>query len=236
MAGVCYVIRALPKSSTNYAKFLRTSVAAYSSPRNSTNLPELRNAQIIETSRSFSTHQVLQQPFKSENNKVDIGEGSWKEIYEGILSTQVRMVKLFSLSTSMMGVAMQPIIAQKLGSSVGLVVAVGSFVGFFTFVTPLLIHWLTKKYVMRIDYDPKTDMYSATTLSFFLREKKIQFSLDDVHVPDVPGMFTTFHAKGRPLFIEPSTFNDLEHYGRIMGYDKPIDYRLENDNEDSNKK
>jgi len=28
----------------------------------------------------------------------------------------------------------------------------------------------------------------------------------------------------------------LEHYGRIMGYDKPIDYRLGNNNEDSKKK
>lgn len=60
-----------------------------------------------------------------------------------------------------------------LGTSAGMLVAVGSFVGFFTFVTPLLIHWITKKYVTSLEYDPERDVYSATTLSFFLLEKKV---------------------------------------------------------------
>lgn len=61
-----------------------------------------------------------------------------------------------------------------MGTHAGMIVAVGSFVGFFTFVTPLLIHWITKKYVTSLEYDPDRDMYSATTLSFFLREKKVR--------------------------------------------------------------
>lgn len=166
------------------------------------------------------------------SEKVDIGPGTWQEVYHGILSTQVRMVKVFSLSTSCLGLMMQPLLFQKaLGSGVGFVIAAGSFVGFFTFVTPLLIHWITKKYVTRLEYDSEQDMYSATTLTFFLREKKIKFSVNDVKVPSVPGLFTTFHAKDHPLFVEPRMFEDIEHYGRIMGYDKPIDFRPDEEKE-----
>merc|ERR1712198_317274 len=123
---------------------------------------------------------------------------------------------------------MQPVLVQKVGeTSLGLVVAMGSFIGFFTFVTPLLIHWITKKYVTRLEYDPKEDVYSATTISFFLQEKKIKFKVQDIHVPAVPGMFTTFHAKNRPLFVDPKMFTDLDHFGRLMGYDKPIDLKFD---------
>ncbi|KAG7168083.1 transmembrane protein 70 homolog, mitochondrial-like [Homarus americanus] len=89
----------------------------------------------------------------------------------------------------------QPVLLQKVvGTQMGVILAVGSFIGFFTFVTPLIIHWITKKYVTSLEYDPKRDIYSATTLSFFLRQKKIHFSADDVAVPEVPGMFTTFYC------------------------------------------
>ncbi|CAL4067445.1 unnamed protein product, partial [Meganyctiphanes norvegica] len=226
MAGVSGVIRALSKQPTNYAKFLRISVSAYSSARNPSTLPECRNTQMLVPTRSISIHQALQQSSNSGNN-------NFFGVFYGIPFPKVSLLSIFRAGCRLTrGITNKFCLVKFFSTSVGLVVAVGSFVGFFTFVTPLLIHWLTKKYVMKIEYDPKTDMYSATTLSFFLREKKIQFSIGDVHVPDVPGMFTTFHANGRPLFVEPDTFKDLEHYGRIMGYDKPIDFRLGPDNED----
>lgn len=45
-------------------------------------------------------------------------------------------------------------------------------------------------------------------------------------------MFTSFLVKKRPLFVDPALFDDPEHYVRIMGYDKPIDFKL-NSNEES---
>lgn len=39
-------------------------------------------------------------------------------------------------------------------------------------------------------------------------------------------MFTSFLVKNKPLFVDPRMFSDLEHYGRLMGYDKPIDFHL----------
>lgn len=52
------------------------------------------------------------------------------------------------------------------------------------------------------------------------------FKVSDVEVPDVPGMFTSIIAKNRPLFLDPQQFQDASHYAKIMGYDKPIDFKL----------
>ncbi|RZC35366.1 transmembrane protein 70 -like, mitochondrial, partial [Asbolus verrucosus] len=39
-------------------------------------------------------------------------------------------------------------------------------------------------------------------------------------------MFTTLVANGKPLFLDPRLFENPEHYAKIMGYDKPIDFKL----------
>lgn len=52
------------------------------------------------------------------------------------------------------------------------------------------------------------------------------FRREDVEVPDVPGMFSSILVKGEPLFIQMENFTDVEHYRKIMGYDKPIDLKL----------
>lgn len=100
-------------------------------------------------------------------------------------------------------------------------------VGFFTFVTPFLLNFVTKKYVTHLTYDPKSETYTAETLTFFVKKQKINFTPDDVKVPDVPGMFTSMFVKGIPLFIDPRLFKDPDHYAKIMGYDKPMDFKLE---------
>ncbi len=69
------------------------------------------------------------------------------------------------------------------------------------------------------------DKYTAYVYNIFVRPKKIEFKVSDVKVPDIPGMFTTFKAKDVPLFVEGSQFQDRSHYGKIMGYDKPLDLK-----------
>ena len=97
-------------------------------------------------------------------------------VYEGPLSRQIKGVKLFSLITSMSGVFAQPVIlerANELQASVPAIVGICSVVGFFTFVTPLLLHFITKKYVTSISYDSNTNTYTATTYSLFLRKLEV---------------------------------------------------------------
>ena len=58
-------------------------------------------------------------------------------------------------------------------SSISLAVAGASIVGFFTFFTPFLIHYVTKKYVTEIIYDPAKEEYIATVFNFFLTKRQV---------------------------------------------------------------
>lgn len=53
------------------------------------------------------------------------------------------------------------------------------------------------------------------------------FKASDVHVPDVTGMFTTFKVHDKALFVDVAQFTDPQHYVRMMGFDKPIDFKLD---------
>lgn len=97
-------------------------------------------------------------------------------IFIGTLTPQIRSVKVFSLTTSLVGVCAQPMLYQKaaeLGSSTPVIVAMCGFVGFFTFITPFLIHFVTKKYVTELNYDESKKEYIATVINFFLTKKQV---------------------------------------------------------------
>lgn len=158
--------------------------------------------------------------------------------FSGTLTPNITSVKLFSLTTSVAGVVAQPILyeqADKLGSSTPVIAAVCGFVGFFTFVTPFLLHTITKRYVTQMTFDPQTQEYTATTISFFMRKSNLKFVVADVVVPEVPGMFTTFIVKEKgtnkssALFVDPKLFDDPQHYVKLMGFDKPINFRMKNE-------
>ena len=113
--------------------------------------------------------------------------------------------------------------------NLGLALASGAFLTFFTFATPLLIHWVSKKYVTELLYNKIEDSYTAITYSLLLRKKKVNFKVSDVKIPDIPGMFTTIiveREKQIPLFVDGAhAFSDPQHYVKLMGYDKPINLR-----------
>lgn len=99
-----------------------------------------------------------------------------EQIYYGTLSPKIRAVKVFSLSTSIVGLAVQPMLIEQ-GTKMGgvpMVVFLCGFAGLFTFVTPALLHFITKKYVTHIAYDADKDEYLANTISFFLFKKKVK--------------------------------------------------------------
>jgi hypothetical protein len=96
------------------------------------------------------------------------------QVYYGNLTSQIRAVKIFSLLLSVTGLALQPILIQQVPTlGTPTVVAMFGFLGFFTFVTPVSLHMITKKYVTHIYFDSSTGNYSAICLTFLLREKKV---------------------------------------------------------------
>lgn len=55
-----------------------------------------------------------------------------------------------------------------------LIIGTGAFLSFFTFATPLLIHYVSKKYVTELYYNRVTDTYKAVTYSLLLRKKEVR--------------------------------------------------------------
>lgn len=58
-------------------------------------------------------------------------------------------------------------------NNIPLIVGICSFVGFFTLVTPFLLHYITKKYVTKLVYKPDTKTYVATTLTLLNMSKEV---------------------------------------------------------------
>lgn len=118
---------------------------------------------------------VYQKNFCRQNSTSTSQTTSKNQIYLGPLTPKIRAVKVFSLSTSVIGIGAQPLLIDKASQLGGtsIVILVCSFVGFFTFITPLVLHFITKKYVTEINYDAVKDEYTATTLSIFLRKKEV---------------------------------------------------------------
>lgn len=106
----------------------------------------------------------------------DSADGQLQRVYYGSLAPRMKLVKLFSLTTSLAGIAAQPILMEqgmKIGGT-GMAVALCTVGGFFTFVTPLLLHFITKKYVTELHYNPVTEEYTATTISLILMKIKVR--------------------------------------------------------------
>ncbi|EZA59701.1 hypothetical protein X777_16400, partial [Ooceraea biroi] len=154
------------------------------------------------------------------------------EIYYGSLTRQIKALKLFSLLTSTGGLLAQPFLYLKAieSGNTGAVLGISACIGFLAVTTPFLIHIITKKYVTHLYYDTEEDKYIANTYSLFAQKKEITFTPEDVVVPDITGMFANCIVKGTPLFLEQGFFYDCNHYIRIMGYDKPIDFKLNTNN------
>lgn len=150
-----------------------------------------------------------------------IGDEKHIVVYQGRLEKDIFRVKVFSMSTSVLGLVFQPILYQY-ASSLPLLIGACSVAGFFTFVTPVLLHQLTKKHVNRVTYNEAEDTYTAHTTTFFFQKRQIPIAPGELKVPDNPGVFTTLEIRGIPLMIEMSEV-DKKHLIRLLGYDKPLE-------------
>ncbi|KAM9388052.1 transmembrane protein 70, mitochondrial [Phaethornis superciliosus] len=160
-------------------------------------------------------------------------------VYKGNLAKAVLGVKFFSYSTSIFNLFMMPYIMLKTGvgfESVFLQAAFYGLIGFFTFVTPVTLHVLTKGYVVRLYYKEEMDTYTAITYSAILAEKATVFHQKDVKIPDITKMFTTFYAKTKSMLVNPSLFPNPQDYNHLMGYDKSFYINLEEEEEDGERK
>lgn len=104
-------------------------------------------------------------------------------------------------------------------------------IGSFTVITPALLHFVTKGYVIRLYHEATTDTYKAITYNIVLSETSTVFHQNDVKIPNSTHLFTTFYAKTKSLLVNPMLFPNHEDYNHLMGYDKPFTFDKEEDNE-----
>ncbi|XP_061747375.1 transmembrane protein 70, mitochondrial [Nerophis ophidion] len=148
-------------------------------------------------------------------------------IYTGSLAAAVRGVKAFSYSSSGASLLLMPQILLKTGlgvQSLAMQAAFCGVIGFFTFFTPVFLHFITKGYVVRLYHNPDTDTYTAVTYSVILTERRTVFRQDQVRVPAISKMFTTFCADNTGLLVNPDLFAAPQDYNHLMGYDKPFTF------------
>ncbi|XP_011837376.1 PREDICTED: transmembrane protein 70, mitochondrial [Mandrillus leucophaeus] len=134
-------------------------------------------------------------------------------------------VKCFSYSTSLIGLTFLPYFLTQNNAffesvSVPVQIVFYGIIGSFTLITPVLLHFITKGYVIRLYHEATTDTYKAITYNALLAETSTLFHQDDVKIPDATHVFTTFYAKTKSLLVNPVLFPNREDFVHLMGYDK----------------
>lgn len=163
----CFKLPASVKYST-----LQSNCGYVSTAKPINQLSAINNSAIAQRFYSDKAGENQTPPAEKKND----GNGA-KIIYTGQFKTRIIRVKMFSLMTSAMGLSAQPILLEK-GMEIGgkgLATFLCTLAGVFTFVTPVLLHFVTKKYVIQITHDRETDEYVATTVSLFLMKNEVTF-------------------------------------------------------------
>lgn len=99
-----------------------------------------------------------------------------KLIYYGKLGTRIKGLKAFSFGSSATGILTQAYIydgVMSMNLPTPLMVVLYTFIGIFTFVTPFLIHLVTRKYILEITHNPVDNTYESKTMTFFFGEKVV---------------------------------------------------------------
>ena len=134
-------------------------------------------------------------------------------------------VKMFSYTTTVATMFMMPYLlseTQLATRSLAVQAIIIAIASLFTFVSPVLLHLLTKRYVTRMYHDAEEDTYTAVTYNVFIMEKKTVFKQGEVRIPAGPKMFTTFYAGRLGMMVDPDFFQLPSDYNHLMGYDKPF--------------
>ncbi|KAG8014395.1 Cholesterol 7-alpha-monooxygenase [Nibea albiflora] len=161
------------------------------------------------------------------------GQHFFQPVYKARWSGGLPGIKLFSYSTTGASLFIMPYILMKTGlglQSFAMQAAFCGFIGFFTFLTPILLHLITMGYVSRLYHNPDKDTYTAVTYSFFLSEKRRVFHQKQVKIPAVSKVFTTFYADHMGLLVNPDLFPIPHDYNHLMGYDKPFMFETDSIN------
>lgn len=215
--NVCLSSKCLVRNVTNGNRSTKNAFLAKLSDRNNR---LIARDQSSSSSSSNGEWKMPEEHFQNQSERL---------VYTGNLEANVKRVKFLSLTTSLLGLACQPVIINKTldGSTSKLAFVFVGWTCLAVIFSPFLLNMVTKRYVTKLTFDDRTKQFTATTLNFINRPKQIKFTRDDVHVPTVPGMFTSFLVHKQPLLIDPSLVIDKEAYSHLLGYDQSLEKYIE---------
>ena len=146
--------------------------------------------------------------------------GKGKLVYLGTIASRIKLLKMFSVSTSVAACILMPGLVGDLSQMNALEkIALGTALGFFIFMSPALVHLFAKRYVTSIYYDEDTNKFTASTYNFLAREVEHVFTPEKVeHFSH--GLLSSVKVNNVPLAIDSSLFFDRSLYSKMMGFDK----------------
>lgn len=158
--------------------------------------------------------------FSTENDK--------EHIYKGALTNRIRNLKIFSYTTSFISICLQPVIYMKAieDDNLTTLTIMLAFMNLTAIGSPLVVHWLTRRYVTDMYYYPKQDIYVAEVYNMFLKKKQIMFNSDETDIPETNAILKSCTIHGHPLLFAETEFTDRKHYNILMGYNDPIDFEM----------
>ncbi|KAK5983400.1 Transmembrane protein 70 protein mitochondrial [Trichostrongylus colubriformis] len=117
--------------------------------------------------------------------KQTLPPGSSKTPHD-IVAGGVLIAKVLSLSSSAVGAVMVPVLtsylweaASERPSMMMFTVVANTFLVLLSF-TPLLLHFLTKRFPVNLYYNNTTETFTSVHYNFFLRKMALQFKADEV--------------------------------------------------------
>lgn len=173
--------------------------------------------------------------FRSHFTNKDEKSKDLELIYTGVLNKKLFWVKFVSLTSSVVGLCMLPMGFMKCLENNNNIAAFGilTLMAVFTFGTPIFLHFITRSYALHIYYNKNKDNYIVERFTFFLRTNQIEFTSADVVTPTIDRMFASVLIKKQPVFMDYKRFSNFDHYYNIMGFDKPLDFKLEDSDEET---
>ena len=154
-------------------------------------------------------------------------------VYVGNMARLVKAIKMFSLSTSLVSIGSIPLIRSAIEESITKAGVMGG-ISTIIFLTPLLLHFVTRKYVTDVYFNADTEVFTLATKTLFLCRKEVEFYSTDVEIPFVGGLVVNHIVKKKPYFMERELFFSKDVYIKMVGYDKPPEpYRTNSDQESS---
>ena len=173
---------------------------------------------------------------KSDENQLNLdlkdSQSGDRLVYSGPENVvkMIKMIKKFSISTTLIAGGVQPFIFQQILATNSSTFAVGfaCMTSGGIVLSPLILNWFTKRYVTELYYNYETQVFTAWILNLLCRRVCVQYRASDVSIPDSVGVFTTYIVgpKGKPFFVDPEFVTDFNAYKLMLGYDKPLDIKL----------